>query len=60
LIIFSMAEDLFLADWLNEQLKARNLSQGELARRGGVAKSVIHMPRLMQSFLPGFFPVWLL
>lgn len=37
-----MAEDHFLADWLNEQLKARNLSQGELARRGGVAKSVIH------------------
>ena len=37
-----MAEDHFLADWLNEQLKARNLSQGELARRSGVAKSVIH------------------
>jgi transcriptional regulator with XRE-family HTH domain len=37
-----MAEDHFLADWLNEQLKARNLSQGELARQGRVAKSVIH------------------
>ena len=37
-----MADDHFLADWLNEQLKIRNMSQGELARRGGVAKSVIH------------------
>lgn len=36
-----MADDYILADWLNEQLEMRHLSQAEFARRAGIHKSVI-------------------
>jgi transcriptional regulator with XRE-family HTH domain len=37
-----MADDHFLADWLNEQLKIHNLSQGEFAQKAGLSKSVVN------------------
>lgn len=37
-----MANDHFLADWLNEQLKINRLSQGEFAQKAGLSKSVVN------------------
>lgn len=36
-----MADDHFFADWLNKQMELQKLSQGALARKAGLTKSVI-------------------
>ncbi len=37
-----MADDHFLSDWLNEQLRIHKLSQGEFAQKSGLSKSVVN------------------
>jgi transcriptional regulator with XRE-family HTH domain len=47
-----MADDYFLAEWLNEQLKIHKLSQGAFAQKAGLSKSVVNRVCTRQVLKP--------